>query len=205
LPVEICRPGKFESSDGSGVTFSDVELADVAAQYTPEFGAPAVLGQPVDNDPAYGWVQGLCYDGSARRLIADIGDVDPGLAQAVRDKKFKKISASFHMPDSPANPRPGSYYLRHVGFLGAAAPAVTGLQPVHLRAGASRIVEISLTENDWTRGEERAQRATGKSKKDKAMEFLDKLKAIFVKALGQGKAEPPDVDWLKCVAAVQDI
>ncbi|KAA6404484.1 hypothetical protein DPQ22_09640 [Candidatus Tokpelaia sp.] len=172
--MEICRPGKFESSDGSGVTFSDAELADVAAKYTPEFDAPAVLGHPVDNDPAYGWVQGLRYDRHTHRLIADIGDVAPSLAQAVRDKKFKKISASFHMPDSPANPRPGTYYLRHVGFLGAAAPAVTGLKPVHLRAGNGRIVEISLTENDW---------------KGKAMEFLDKLKAIFVKALGQEKAD----------------
>lgn len=33
-------------------------------------------------------------------------------------------------PYGPANPKPGAYYLRHVGFLGAQPPAVKGLAPV---------------------------------------------------------------------------
>ena len=48
----------------------------------------------------------------------------------VRAGRFKKVSASFYTPDSPHNPVPGVYYLRHVGFLGAQPPAVKGLAPV---------------------------------------------------------------------------
>ena len=44
--------------------------------------------------------------------------------------RFKKRSASFYTPDSPNNPKPGVYYLRHVGFLGAQPPAVKGLKEV---------------------------------------------------------------------------
>ena len=51
----------------------------------------------------------------------------PEFAEMVQAGRFKKRSASFYKPDSPANPVPGVYYLRHLGFLGAQPPAVKGL------------------------------------------------------------------------------
>jgi len=45
----------------------------------------------------------------------------------VNKGRYKKISASFYSPNYPFNPAPGSYYLKHVGFLGAVPPAVKGL------------------------------------------------------------------------------
>ncbi|MBF0186018.1 MAG: hypothetical protein HQM06_16735, partial [Magnetococcales bacterium] len=41
--------------------------------------------------------------------------------------RFKKISASFYPPDSPNNPTPGLFALRHIAFLGAQPPAIKGL------------------------------------------------------------------------------
>jgi hypothetical protein len=57
---------------------------------------------------------------------------------------FKKCSSSFYTPDSPSNPKPGVYYLRHVGFLGAAAPAVKGLRDATFAASEEGVVEFSM-------------------------------------------------------------
>lgn len=56
--------------------------------------------------------------------------------------RFKKRSASFYRPDSTANPVPGVYYLRHVGFLGAQAPAVKGLKDPEFHDNPDDVVEF---------------------------------------------------------------
>ncbi|QPG06553.1 hypothetical protein IT774_05110 [Salinimonas marina] len=54
--------------------------------------------------------------------------VNADFAEMVKDGAFKKVSASWYMPDHPGNPKPGAMYLRHVGFLGAQPPAIKGLR-----------------------------------------------------------------------------
>lgn len=49
--------------------------------------------------------------------------------------RYKKVSASFYRPDAPCNPKPGAYYLRHVGFLGAQPPAVKSLKAIEFADG----------------------------------------------------------------------
>ena len=51
-------------------------------------------------------------------LLAEPDQLDPQFAELVGNGRFKKVSASFYLPDSPNNPKPGTLYLRHVGFLG---------------------------------------------------------------------------------------
>lgn len=75
--------------------------------------------------------------------MATPDQVDPAFAEMVDKGSFKKISASFYHPDSPNNPVPGVYYLRHVGFLGAQPPAVKGLRPVEFADGEKGIVEFA--------------------------------------------------------------
>ncbi|WP_052730442.1 hypothetical protein [Sphingomonas sp. SRS2] len=60
-------------------------------------------------------------------IVADPSEMVPEMAEAVRKGLYRKVSASFYPPQHPGNPKRGQYYLRHVGFLGAAAPAVKGL------------------------------------------------------------------------------
>ena len=95
--------------------------------------APLVIGHPRADAPAWGWVGGLTADGGG--LFAAPRQLDPAFAEMVRAGRFKKVSASFYTPDSPHNPVPGVYYLRHVGFLGAQPPAVKGLAPVNFAEG----------------------------------------------------------------------
>ena len=104
-----------------------------------------MVGYPAADAPAWGWVQSLAVDGGD--LTAMPRQVDPAFAEAVAAGRYKKVSASFYQPDSPHNPVPGVYYLRHVGFLGAQPPAVKGLAPVQF-ADDGDCVSFEFAEED---------------------------------------------------------
>jgi hypothetical protein len=146
-PLRIFRAGKHRSSDGRELTFSDAELAASAAAYDPKLHeAPLVIGHPQENHPAYGWVKHLeAKDGA---LLASPGQVEPQFAELVNAGRFKKLSASFYLPDSPNNPKPGVYYLRHVGFLGAQPPAIKGLGDAKFASDAKGVVEFAAMADD---------------------------------------------------------
>ena len=127
--IHIFRPGRHTSMQGATIDFGEGDLIATAKAYDPtRHEAPLVIGHPRADAPAWGWVGGLTADGGG--LFAAPRQLDPAFAEMVRAGRFKKVSASFYTPDSPHNPVPGVYYLRHVGFLGAQPPAVKGLAPV---------------------------------------------------------------------------
>jgi hypothetical protein len=149
--VEIFRSGRQRSSDGREIEFSPGDLRASAEAYDPGLHeAPIVVGHPKTDDPAYGWVTGLDCPGSS--LFAEIDQVDPAFADLVRAGRFRKVSACFYTPDSPRNPVPGVYYLRHVGFLGAEPPALKGLKPVAFADGEDGIIECSFSVPSRTEG-----------------------------------------------------
>ncbi len=126
--IEIFRTGTHSPLKGAALTFGVAELEAIAASYDPaSYEAPIVVGHPALDAPAYGWIASLRVNGD--RLLATPKDVDVQFAAAVREKKYKRVSASFWPPVAPNNPTPGKWALKHVGFLGAAAPAVKGLKP----------------------------------------------------------------------------
>ncbi len=127
----IFRSGRHTASSGRALEFSDDELRQAVAAYDPALHeAPIVVGHPKDNHPAYGWVKGISFDEATHEIVADPHQVDSDFSEMVGAGRFKKRSASWYLPDSPNNPKPGSLYLRHVGFLGAQPPAVKGLKDV---------------------------------------------------------------------------
>jgi hypothetical protein len=148
--IEIFRAGRHVAVDGTVVEVTHADLAAIADAYDPALGeAPHVIGHPKLNAPAYGWVKQLeARDGVLFAAASD--QVDPAFADIVAAGRYKKRSASFFLPNSPGNPKPGSMYLRHVGWLGAAAPAVTGLRDVQFAAGEQGVVEFGVTVRPWT-------------------------------------------------------
>lgn len=131
IEIPIFQSGTHVAMSGDERAFTEADLSATATAYDPSlFDAPAVIGHPEHNGPAWGWVESLVNRGGM--LWAKLRDLDASFVEMVRAKRFKKISASFYLPDSPANPKPGVFYLRHVGFLGAAAPALKTLPVVNL-------------------------------------------------------------------------
>lgn len=142
-PFSIFRPGQHTSAGGQTLSFSDEDARATVEAYDPNLHeAPIVVGHPKHNLPAYGWVKTLSFadDGNIK---VDSHQVDADFAEMVEAGRFKKRSASFYQPDSPNNPVPGVYYLRHVGFLGAQPPAVKGLRDIEFDETEEGVVEFT--------------------------------------------------------------
>ncbi|RDF07421.1 peptidase [Haemophilus sputorum] len=140
--IEIFKAGECKDANGVKVTITPDDLQQVVDSYDANvFEAPAVIGHPEHNHPAYAWVKGLRLEGDV--LKAELHQVDPAFSELVEKGRYKKISASFYLPNSESNPKKGFLYLRHVGFLGAAAPAVKGLKTPIFAENESGVVDFS--------------------------------------------------------------
>lgn len=125
--LHVFRAGTHTATDGNQYTFSEANVADMVASYDPQLSrAPLVVGHPKIDDPAYGWAASFSCNGA--EVFAAPEAVDPQFAEMVNDQRFGAISLSVYLPDTPGNPKPGHYYPRHIGFLGAQPPSVKGLQ-----------------------------------------------------------------------------
>lgn len=142
-PFQIFKPGKHTSASGQVIEFTeDMLRAAVAAYDTALHEAPIVVGHPRTNGPAYGWVKSLSFDESGA-ILAETQQVEAEFGEMVAAGRFKKRSASWYLPDAPTNPKPGTLYLRHVGFLGAQPPAIKGLKEVEFGEAEEGVVEFS--------------------------------------------------------------
>lgn len=147
----IFRTGKHTASSGVALDFTDAQLRAAVAAYDPKLHeAPIVVGHPKENGPAYGWIGGLAYNEATGEIDADPAQLDPEFSDMVQAGRFKKRSASWYLPDAPNNPKPGTLYLRHVGFLGAQPPAVKGLRDVSFHDADTGVVEyVDSTRFAW--------------------------------------------------------
>jgi hypothetical protein len=136
--IEIFKGGL--QTDSTGNTHDGNELIDkaLASFNTEEHEPPAVVGHPKDNAPAFAWVEDLKEEimGGTKILLAKFKQVVPEFEEMVKQGLFKKRSASFY-PDGR---------LRHVGFLGAAPPAVKGLAEIGFKENEQLTFEF---EESW--------------------------------------------------------
>jgi hypothetical protein len=138
--IEIARTGSFTDNRGQEHVFTTARLDEIAANYNrrkagamPE-DAPLVFGHPEDNQPAYGWASALKRQG--QKLFAQFSQVPDSVREAVRQRRYKYVSMSLH---------PGNRHLRHVGLLGAAAPAIKGLAPVEMSGSGETTINFAAS------------------------------------------------------------
>jgi len=143
--IHIFKAGTHTDMHGTKLPFTQSDLVACVKAYDPSVHeAPLVIGHPKTEDPAWGWVKSLSLSGAD--LLAEPGQLDPQFAELVGSGRYKKVSASFYLPDSPNNPKPGTLYLRHVGFLGAQPPSIKGLKQVSFGEQEEGVVEFA----DWS-------------------------------------------------------
>jgi hypothetical protein len=188
--LEIFKVGKHTTASGQTLEFNEADLQATVAAYDPQkHEAPLVVGHPSIDAPAYGWVKGLSFAEGA--MIAEPDQVDAAFAELVNAGRYKKISGSFYTPDAPANPVPGVYYLRHVGFLGAQPPAVKGLKSASFAAAEEGVIEFG----DWADQVEAG--------------LFRKLREWIIAKFGQDEADKAlpgwDVDTVQTEAAQREI
>ncbi|EJB6557404.1 peptidase [Salmonella enterica] len=140
--IHILKTGHYTDMYGRHYQFSESDLNDIMQTYDPTLHeAPIVVGHPRSDGPAYGWVGGVKRGSDG--LSVEPRDVEPQFAELVKTRRYSKVSACLYGPDTPGNPTPGKYYLRHVGFLGAQPPAIKGLKPVTFADAGEDLIELS--------------------------------------------------------------
>jgi hypothetical protein len=136
--VEIFRAGDY----GEKGKFSDADLDRVIANYDPaSHEAPACIGHPKDDLPAYGWADRLMRQGGT--LLAKFKEVDPAFESAVQAGRFKKRSAAFYLDNEGRISN-----LRHVAFLGAQPPEVKGLKNLNFADGGRKFTAVDFGEEE---------------------------------------------------------
>lgn len=117
--IDIAKIGTWVDSSGKTVTV-DESLFDKLINSFDETirRVPLVFGHPKTNHPAYGWLSKLQISGDI--LQAKFKQVHEDVVRLVEKGSFKNVSISL-LPDMS---------LRHIGLLGAAQPAMSGLKEV---------------------------------------------------------------------------
>lgn len=139
--IEVFRSGTHVDSKGRKATFTNGDLDQMVANVA--LGKPpAVLGHPQHDAPAYGWAE-LKRDGDS--LFAKFSDINPAFEAAVDSGAYRNRSVSVHK-DAQHGWRMG-----HIGWLGAALPALAGLQPLAYTAPADAL-EFSAEAPAWDTG-----------------------------------------------------
>ncbi|HGO5823789.1 TPA: peptidase [Mannheimia haemolytica] len=186
--IEIFKAGKRKDANGVEVNLTPDDLQKAVMAYDVNiFEAPVVIGHPEHNHPAYAWVKGLKLEGDT--LKAELYQIDPAFSEIVEKGRYKKVSASFYLPDSENNPKKGALYLRHIGFLGAMPPAVKGLKNPIFAENEQGIIDFSdyfyeLSELEKIKAEnERLKSQLANKSKGEILAFADSL-------IKQGKLAP---------------
>jgi len=127
--IEVGRPGKFRAKVGGTVELTPEKLSRIASGFDPDGYHKLKLGhKEIDTDtPDMGDVVGLEWDATKERLFAAVRPTE-SLVEKNRKGEFRRISMELGGGDDLP--------LRHISFLGAHRPAISGLAPVHLAADA---------------------------------------------------------------------
>jgi len=129
---DVFRCGSHVDRFGREVTITRDDIDAAIASYQTN-SAPIVVGHPSLNAPAFGWI------GAFRR----IGDVVQAKASTVADEFADLVKRHLYKNRSLAF-GPGPRF-RHVGFLGAVAPAVKGLNEIQF-ATKEDVMDIEFSE-----------------------------------------------------------
>lgn len=169
--IQIFKIGAHTDSNGNTRTWTEKELDGIVESYNPaNHEAPAVIGHPKDNAPAWGWVEGLKRDGQF--LYAKFKDLIPEFVDMVKKGMFKKRSISLY-PDGT---------LRHIGFLGAMPPAVKGLADIVFEDEGGTVIEFEEPPHPALSHEGRGHKeGTIIRKEEKHMKFFEWLKGLAAK------------------------
>lgn len=139
--VEIFRAGTHKDSKGREFTASEADLDQIVANH--KLGAaPAVIGHPKQDGPAYAWVGDLMRKGAS--LFSKFADINPAFDDGVALGAYRNRSISL------VNDPEHGLRLRHVGWLGAVPPAIDGLSPAPVQfsqADEAEVFEFSATED----------------------------------------------------------
>jgi hypothetical protein len=140
--VEAFKTGKVTDMAGVEHDFSEADLEDlnegIHEQLKAGYQPPLVKGHPKVDDPRVGSIVDSKVEDGVLKVKLD--DVNNDFAEEVKKGGFKYLSASVY-----SNLKKG---LRHLGALGAHAPAMKGMAPICFGDGMFADSDKGSTEQD---------------------------------------------------------
>ena len=140
--VEAFKVGKVTDMAGKEHDFSEADLEDlnegIHEQLKAGYQPPLVKGHPKVDDPRVGSIVDSKVEDNVLKVKLD--DVSNDFAEEVKKGGFKYLSASVY-----SNLKKG---LRHLGALGAHAPAMKGMAPLCFGEGMFADSDKGSTEQD---------------------------------------------------------
>ena len=176
---DVFRCGTHLDHSGKWRTFTEADIDKAIASYQSD-SAPIVVGHPTLNAPAFGWIQQFRRQGPT--LQARASRVADEFADLVKRGLYKNRSISFNSDGT----------FRHVGFLGAAAPAVKGLEDIQF-ADKGEFYTMDTTENvqtDQAAAQEQAVEAQAEEVKKAQPEATADVAPQSSRADAELKVEP---------------
>ena len=145
--IEVFKVGEQTDSSGKTTNYTSETLDIIANKYNEKiansksFEVPLVIGHPKVDDPAFAWIGKLERKGES--LFAELKDFSIETKQMIKNGLFRKVSIALY-PD---------LMLRHIGLLGATAPAVKGLQNLNFD-GKMEYAEFAESNLDYSLSED---------------------------------------------------
>ncbi len=171
--IPFIRTGKFTDKNGTPVEITSGSLDKIISStrsYPYQNGEfPVVIGHPKEDSPAWGWINSnsLIKEKNVLSALADENSFAAEFREWLGKKLYKTVSVSLR-PD---------WSIKHIGFLGAQPPAVTGLPAVEFASSDSDII-IELSESELP------QKQLGI-----LSSIFTSLKNYFIEKEGEEKAE----------------
>ena len=110
--IDVCCAGTWRDMGGREVALDEARLDRIIAAHAAADPAPVVVGHPKTDARAFAWVSGLRRTGD--RLQAQLRDIAAPFREVVEAGRYAGRSIALQGDT-----------LRHVGFLGGRAPAVS--------------------------------------------------------------------------------
>ncbi len=178
MKIPFLKPGTYTDMNGKKVTIKAEDLDKIILATKDhnyqDNDFPLVIGHPKTDDPAWGWVNknSLSKDGDVLVALADNEKMVPEFKEWFKKKLFKNVSVKLR-PD---------FSIAHIGFLGAKAPAVTGLPAVAFATEEGTTIEFAEYELSkwWFRTVPRVFRSIkNKMIEEKGTEAADKFITVY--------------------------
>lgn len=141
IEIEIAKCGRATATNGTPVDFTQGLLEEVADSYNPSvYQAPLIITHDTkgmaDKDLAaspfaYGRPDYLVVVGDRLKAVfTGKNKIAPEVITWFKNGNLLSVSPSFYPPNSPFNPTPGKFSLRHIAMLGKEPPSFKGLTPI---------------------------------------------------------------------------